>query len=158
MGGQQGLSQSKGEQQNVNIGGQQIHGHYHQNSCNQFHTSQPPTNKHFYSHSFTQQRNDPNEFRYWVLSFQVNFRTFKYIRTTTVNYTCTLLSSMNEHSLLCFVLKVLSRLFFNKSKIEFKKSFMLLDGSRFPFHSCISSPSKILKKYPHILVLVQRKR
>ena len=34
-----------------------------------------------------------------------------YIRTTTVNYTCTLLSSMNEHSLLCFVWKVLSRLF-----------------------------------------------
>jgi len=68
MGGQQGLSQSIGGQVHIggqqNIGGQQMHGHYHQNSFNQFHTSQPPTNKHFYSHSFTQPRNDPNEFRY----------------------------------------------------------------------------------------------
>ena len=60
VGGQ--LSQSMGGPQH--IGGQQMHGHYHQNSFNQFHTSQPPTNKHFYSHSFTQPRNDPNEFRY----------------------------------------------------------------------------------------------
>ena len=68
VGGQ--LSQSMGGPQH--IGGQQMHGHYHQNSFNQFHTSQPPTNKHFYSHSFTQPRNDPNEFRYWIPIFQVN--------------------------------------------------------------------------------------
>ena len=70
MGGQQSFSQPMGGQlasQQMIIGGQQgqMHGHYHQNSFNQFHTSQaPPTQKHFYSHSFTQPRNDQQEFRY----------------------------------------------------------------------------------------------
>ena len=66
---QQNYSQPMGGQisQQMIIGGQQnqMHGHFHQNSFNQFHTSQaPPTQKHFYSHSFTQPRNDQNEFRY----------------------------------------------------------------------------------------------